>query len=201
MEEKNIVILTIAGILGILGLVSIMNMGALAKYNYITIQNLSNKTTEGWVEYIDNVYNNTNRLTISNTLVKFSMVNYTTREKELPKGITNLTWFNGTHILTDRAGNSFLYRWRYSAEPQGVNAYCEAFYNINGTVGQLPMRLITFPKGNGIEQTGTFTNIEYTLNTWYENGAEIQIICPIADVQFWDIEFTIERNYKGRGIY
>lgn len=156
---------------------------------------------QGWIEYSEETYTSSNRLTIGSDLVNFSMTNVTTHQLELPIGITNTTWFNGTRILTDRVGNSYLYRWRYSAEPQGANAYCEAFYNIEGNVGQLPMRLLTFPKGNGVEQIGTFTNVEYTLDTWFENGALIQIHCPVADVEFWDIELTIERLYKGRGTY
>lgn len=154
----------------------------------------------GWIEYSDNVYNDTNRLTVGTTMVNFSMTDYTTREKELPVGITNLTWFNGTHLLTDNTGNSFLYRWRYKAEPQGVSLYCETFYYIGGSVGQLPMRQFTFPKGSGITQIGTFTNVEYTLDTWAQNGALIQIQCS-GDVEFWDMELTIEKLHDGRGIY
>lgn len=156
---------------------------------------------DGWIEYIDNDYNTSNRLTIGATLMNFSMSNYSVRDKELPNGVYDDTWFNGTHILTDKAGNSFIIRWRYSSEPQGANAYCEAFFNIGNPVGQLPLRLITFPKGNGIEQIGTFTNVEYTLDTWLQNGAFVQIQCPVADVEFWDIQLTIERTYIGKGVY
>ena len=156
--------------------------------------------TNGWIEYIDQTYNTTNRLTIGTTLSNFSMASYTTRQQELPNGINNLTWFNGTHILTDKAGNSYLYKFRYSAEPQGNNLYCEIFLNIGGSVGQLPFRLLTFPKGVGVEQIGSFTNVEYTLNTWYDNGAVIQVQCN-GNVELWDIEFTIQKNHDGVGEY
>lgn len=153
----------------------------------------------GWIEYIDTIYNDSNRLTINN-LVNFSMVNYSIRQSELPCDVNNDTWFNGTHVLTDRAGNAFIYRWRYSASPVSGNPYCQAYWNIGGNVGQLPMRLLTFPKGAANTQIGTFTNTEYTLDTWYQNGALVQIECT-NDVEFWDIEFTIERTHKGRGDY
>lgn len=154
----------------------------------------------GWIEYSSQDYNDTNRLTVSNSLENFSMVSYFVRDKEAPININSSTWFNGTHIKTDSVGSGFIYRWRYKAEPQSNNAYCEAFYNIGGSVGQLPMRLITFPKGIGVEQIGTFTNAEYTLDTWANNGALVQIQCN-SDVEFWDIELTIERTHLGRGDY
>lgn len=154
----------------------------------------------GWVEFIDGVYNSSNRLVVGSTLVNFSMDDYSVRSQELPTGVTVGDWFNGTHILTNRAGSSFIYRWRYSAEPQSVNTYCQIFYDIGGSVGQLPARLITFPKGVGIEQIGTFTNLEYTLDTWVVNGAVPQIVCN-NDVEFWDIQFTIESVHIGRGVY
>lgn len=159
-------------------------------YNYYT----------GWIEYSDNVYNTTNRLTIGTTTVNFSMTDYSVRSQEAPITISPDQWFNGTHLLADKAGNSYLYRWRYKAEPQFGNTYCQAFYNIGGAVGQLPMRTITFPKGQNVEQIGTFTNIEYTLDTWYQNGAYIQMECS-NDVEFWDIELTVERLHVGRGVY
>lgn len=158
------------------------------------------KDTTGWIEYSDLTYTDSNRLTIGTTLQNFSMTNISLRQADKPTDVVWNDWFNGTHVLSDAAGSSYVYKWRYKAEPQAVNAYCEAFWNIGGAVGQLPLRLITFPKGNGVEQIGTFTNIEYTLDTWYQNGALIQIQCS-DNVEFWDIELTIERLHIGRGVY
>lgn len=155
--------------------------------------------TDGWIEYSDTTYNNTNRLTIGNTLQNFSMSTYTTREEELPIGLNNLSWFNGTHLLTDKAGNTFLYRWRFKAEPQVANAYCEIYYKLDGIV--LPARQISFPRGINVEQIGAFTNLEYALDEWYTNGAQVQIECPRGDVELWDIELTIQRLHIGKGVY
>lgn len=165
-----------------------------------TILEVQNQDS-GWVEYIDLTYNSTNRITIGASLTQFFMNNYSVRFKELPPGINNLSWFNGSHLLTEKAGNSFLYRWRYKSEPKVNGAYCEIYYNISGGIPLLPMRSFSFPRGVNVEQIGTFTNFEYTLNTWRDNGAAIMIECPNGNVEFWDIELSISRIHKGIGVY
>lgn len=177
----------------------ILFTGLLVGTMAITPQEYSQVT--GWVDFIDEVYNETNRFTVGTTLLNYSMTNFTVRDKELPSDVENYTeWFNGTHILVQTPGTSYNIKFRFNAEPQSVNSYCEAFLDIGEPIGSLNLRAITFPKGQGVQQIGSFTNVEYGLNTWYENGAIMQIICS-NDVEFWDIQLYIERLHLGRGDY
>lgn len=151
----------------------------------------------GWVEYIDNQYNTSNRLTV-NSLQALPNNAASIRGQEKPVDI--IDFYNGTHVLAREAGDSIGIRIRFDAEPQATNTYCEMYMDIGGAVGQLPMRLITFPKGQGVEQIVTFTNVEYQLDTWKEHGGIIEMECS-NDVEIWDIQTTISMIHRGKGVY
>lgn len=155
------------------------------------------QTHTGWVEYIDTQYNSTNRFNTNSALVNFPNNAGANRSKEKP---IDDNFYNGTHINPLHAGDLYFIRLRFNAEPQVASTYCEMFINIGGSVGQLPLRLITFPRGVGVEEIVTFTNMEYALDTWYNNGGQVQIDCS-NNVEIWDISMTIHRAHQGFGVY
>lgn len=158
---------------------------------------VTNKYT-GWVEYVDNDYNSTNRLTVGTTRYNLTMINYTKRDKEKPVDV--IDFFNGTHLIAKDEGDSYLIRFRYKAEPLAINVYCEVYNDINGAVEPLSIRTLTFPRGINVEIINSFTNFEYALDTWVQYGGVLQIECS-NNVEFWDIELSIARLHRGRGTY
>ena len=151
----------------------------------------------GWGDYVDSEYNSSNRLTINNNiLTNFSNDGLIIRGNQIPNYINNTGgYYNGTHIL-GRNGDAYLIALRFKAEPQSPNTFCQFTYNIGEPVGSLPARLITFPKGAGIEQNIKFSGVEYTLDTWQSNGALVQVLCDGGDVEFWDISYEFFNLHK-----
>lgn len=71
----------------------------------------------------------------------------------------------------------------------------EVWVNIGGTIGQLYRRIVTFPKGQGIEREITLTIGIYTLDTWQKNGGTVHIRANgTADI--YDIRFVPFRIHK-----
>lgn len=151
----------------------------------------------GWVDYVNNDYNDTRRLILgANVLYNITFDNYTTRTTQLPLDLTVDDLFNGTHI-SGRNGDAILFSPRQWMDPLAANAECEVFINIGGSVGQLITRDLTFPKGSSVDVPVKFTSAEYQLNTWEANGGQIQYLCT-QDTEIWNMSIVIFRIHKGR---
>lgn len=150
----------------------------------------------GWADYVDTEYNTTSRFTASDGVqTDFPNNAGTVRDSQKPLDIVE--FYNGSDILGIN-GDAYNIAIRFKAEPQAVNMYCDFVYDIGGAVGELPARLITFPKGSGIEVDVQFSAEEYTLDTWEANGANVKVTCDGGDAEFWDISYKIFRTHKAR---
>ena len=168
-----------------------------SKFGYNYLNQLNDNYYTGWVEYIDTEYNSTNRLMLSTSKVELPNNAGNFRDSEKPIDVD--TFYNGTHILAREPGDSILLRIRFDSEPQANNLYCEITNQI-GLPTELKVRNINFPKGIGVEELQTFTNFEYQLDSWKQNGGKLYIECS-GDVEIWNIEYSIALLHRGRGIY
>ena len=79
--------------------------------------------------------------------------------------------------------------------------YIEIWFDITGgtetptALANLYKRIISFPKGNGIERPVNFTVSGYTLNTWETNGAVVKIRAN-GTCDIYDIRYVITRMHK-----
>lgn len=93
---------------------------------------------------------------------------------------------NGTGRILGEEGASLLVTLDFKAKPTNANTtYLEDWIDIGGAVGELYRRIVSFPKGNGVERPITHTTMVYTLDTWELNGGELLIeavnTCDIYD--------------------
>lgn len=166
---------------------------------YINNSEVITDADEGWIAYNDNDYTSASPLLVSATLSNISMSNYTTIDSERPLDVSSGTaWFDGNKITPTNVGDSYLLRFKFTADPVGNGAYCETFLDVGGSTGQIPLEVFSFPKGSGVIEKNSFTVVEYAFTDWYQNGGVIQIDCPAADVDFWDIGLTVQRLSRGR---
>lgn len=158
----------------------------------------------GWVEFIDNDYSQAIPLSITTAsgINYFVMNNYSVRDADINFGAVPENFFNGSHVFVRSAGTSFIERWRYQFRTNaGTGGYCNILYDIGNGIPPLVLRQVQSPKSNGIWENATFTNIQYGLDTWFENGAEITIQCYNQNFEFANISFTYEELHRGNGVY
>lgn len=78
--------------------------------------------------------------------------------------------------INGRNGDAILYTLDLKCLPTSAGTtYIEFWVDIGGAVGELYRRIVSFPKGNGVERPITLTTLAYTLNTWEANGANIYV--------------------------
>lgn len=164
--------------------------------NVTNVTNVYNGSFTGWADYMDTQYNDTSRFTATaGTLVHFPNNAGMIRDTQIPEYINNSGGFyNGTHIL-GRTGDAYLIAISGVAEPQATNTNCEFYVTIGGSVGNLPLRLFTFPKGVGLNSDYQFSSLEYTLDTWEANGGNITIFCN-NNVEFWNTSYKFAVIHK-----
>lgn len=153
----------------------------------------------GWADYVDTTYVNSSAaftVTGGTGYVSFPNNAGEIRDSQIPAYI-NATggYYNGTHIL-GRNGDMYGIGMRVMTRPSGPNTWCEFRLDIGGSVGQLPFRFITFPKG-ALSHSYNWFSDEYTLDTWELNGAVVQVQCN-NDVDFWDISYKLNTVHKAR---
>lgn len=100
--------------------------------------------------------------------------------------------------IEGRNGDAILYTIEFTATPTEVGTtYMESWVDIGGAVGELYRRIITFPKGNGVERQVTFTTLAYTLGTFEANKGIIHVTSNgTADIQ--DIRVVTSPIHRAR---
>jgi hypothetical protein len=89
----------------------------------------------------------------------------------------------------------------FKAKPTNAGTtYLETWIDIGIPGVDLYKRIVSFPKGNGVERPIGFTSGVYTLDTWEANGglvyAQANNTCDV-----YDIRFVLHRTHAARGYY
>ena len=149
-------------------------------------------SSSGWGNYSDTVYTSGSPLSVlaaTDTVLpnnKGSVI-------ETYKQDNVTTYYDGT-VVTGRTGDTIEFTVDLVAVPtSGAATYLEIWIDIGGGVGELYKRLITFPKGAGVERPVNFSVNGYTLNTWEANGATVYVRSD-GPVNLYNIRYVIERS-------
>lgn len=116
-------------------------------------------------------------------------------ESQLPSDITS---FYSAGKITGRNGDGISITVDMIVTPSsGVATYVEVWFDIGSPVGELYRRILTFPKGAGVELPINFTVIGYTLETWEANGALVYIKSN-GPITVYNQRYVITRTHKAR---
>lgn len=102
----------------------------------------------------------------------------------------------GAGVIMGLEGDAKILTLEFKAKPSNAGTtYLEVWLDIGGSVGELYRRIVSFPKGNGVERPVTLSTAVYALDTWESNEAEIWIETPnTCDV--YDIRFILYRLHR-----
>lgn len=115
-------------------------------------------------------------------------------ESQKPADVT--TFYNGS-VITGRAGDGILISIDCKLLPTNAGTTtAEFWFDIGGAVGELYRRIVTFPKGAGVERPLNFSVSGYTLDTWEANGATVYVRSNNT-MDVYDIRYVITRTHKG----
>jgi len=164
------------------------------------IESIAGRT--GWAQYEDNQYTEVAPFSLAaNTDVLLPNNGLTKIETQKPTDVTE--FYDGTHI-TGRNGDGIMITVEFTALPTSASTtYIEVWFDITGGTGipanlsSLYRRIISFPKGNGVERPINFTVTGYTLNTWEANGAEVKVRAN-GTASLHTIRYVITRTHKAQ---
>jgi hypothetical protein len=110
----------------------------------------------GWADYVDTQYTSGSPLAlVANTDTNLPNNAGTIRNAHLPSDIAQ--FYDGTKIL-GVDGDAYLWTLDFKVTPTNANTtYLETWIDIGGEIGELYRRIVTFPKGNGVERSVTHT--------------------------------------------
>ena len=103
----------------------------------------------------------------------------------------------GNKITPMAIGDAYIIRIDFKAKIDSANGYFDLKIDINGAIGDIFQKVLTFPKGRLLEEGFSTTSLIYTLDTFIANNGNIQIK-PNAEMFIYDKSITIHRVYKGR---
>lgn len=150
----------------------------------------------GWAQYADTVYTSGSPFSIlANTDTVLPNNAGSVIDSQKPSDVA--TFYNGS-VITGRDGDDLLITIDLKATPTNVSTTSlEIWLDIGGSIGELYRRIVTFPKGNGVERPINFTLMAYTLDTWEANGATVYIRAD-GPADIYDIRYVISRNHKAK---
>jgi len=148
----------------------------------------------GWGQYQDTLYTDIAPFSIladTDTVLPNNAGGIIDSQK--PSDVT--TFYDGT-VITGRAGDGLGITIDFTATPTAGSAtFIEVWIDIGGAVGQLYKRIISFPKGTGIERPVNFTVIGYTLGTWETNGGTVYVRSD-GPVDIYGQRYVLTRTHK-----
>jgi hypothetical protein len=151
----------------------------------------------GWAQYADTQYTVGSPLSVAadtDTVLPNNALNNIDSQK--PTDVD--TFYDGT-IITGRSGDGIAITVDMLAKPTNTNtSYIEIWFDI-GSGQDLYKRIITFPKGNGVERPINFSVSGYTLGTWEANGATVYVKADNT-VDLYDIRYVITRTSKAKAV-
>lgn len=156
----------------------------------------------GWGDYVDTQYTEASPFSVSaDTITNLPNNKGTVIETQKPSDIT--TFYDGT-VVTGRDGDAILVTIDFLCKPTSANTtFVEIWVDITGGTGipspfaNLYKRIVSFPKGNGVERPINFTFSAYTLNTWEANGGVVKLLGN-GTFEVYDIRYVITRTHKAR---
>jgi hypothetical protein len=155
----------------------------------------------GWGDYADTVYTSVAPFAVSTSILDLPNNKGTVVESEKPADVT--TFYDGTAI-TGQNGDGLLVTIDFIAKPTSPSTtFVEVWIDITGGTGtptnlaNLYKRIVSFPKGNGVERPINFTFGGYTLGTWETNGGIVKIVAN-GTCDVYDIRYVITRTHKAR---
>lgn len=102
----------------------------------------------------------------------------------------------GDGVILGADGDAYIITIDFKMKPTSANTTIgEVWFDIGGAVGELYRRLVSFPKGNGIERPVVLSTAVYTLNTWEANGAKVYVSAN-GPAEIYDIRFIVFRAHK-----
>lgn len=167
------------------------------------LESLAGRT--GWIDYVDTQYSEGSPFELSadtDTLLPNNAG--TVVDDHAPKnGDTDIALYSGG-LITGRQGDGLAITIDFKAKPtEGATTYIEVWVDITGGTGtpaalaSLYKRIITFPKGNGVERPINFTTMAYTLDTWASNGGAVYVRAN-GTADLYDIRFVIHRTHRNQ---
>lgn len=108
-----------------------------------------------------------------------------------PDGIT--LYNTSTQKITGIEGENRTITLEFKAKPTaGATTYLEHWIDIGGVIPPLYTRIVSFPKGVGVERNITSTTMVYTLDTWEANGGSVYIRAN-GSADIYGIRYVIKR--------
>lgn len=149
----------------------------------------------GWAQYRDTQYTSASPLVLSPDTDTILPNNAgLVLDAEIPSDVTS--FYNGS-VVTGRDGDGITISVNLTARPTaGSTTILETWFDIGGAIGAIYRRLVSFPKGPGVERPINFTVTGYTLNTWEANGATAYVRAN-GPVEVYDIDYIITRTHRG----
>lgn len=167
----------------------------------LTIRNIINALVawangSGWAQYTDTTYTSGSPFSVSaDTDTNVPNDGGSVLDDQKPSDVAS---FYSGGLITGREGDGILITVDLKALPTNANTTTiEFWFDIGGSIGELYRRILTFPKGNGVERPVNFTVGGYTLDTWEANGATVKCRAN-GTVDLYDIRYVITRTHKAR---
>lgn len=171
-------------------------------YQYQALSTFSVVTNEvtGWANYVDSTYTSGSPLSLAantDTQITNDAAGAATNETQMPTDLTAM-YNPANNTILGVEGDAYTITIDLKFKPTSVSTTrADFWFDIGGSVGELYRRTVSFPKGNGVEVSVTFTTTVYTLDTWEANGAELW--CNSVDTaDIYGIRFIIFREHKAR---
>lgn len=173
-------------------------------WKVVTHRLIDYESTTGWADYSDTTYTLGSPFSVlANTDTKLPNNAGTIIDSQKPSDVTTF-YDNVSETITGRNGDGITITVDFKATPTNANTeFLEIWLDITGGTGtpsnlsNLYRRIVTFPKGNGIERPINFTVTCYTLATWEANGAEVYVRANNT-VDIYDIRYVVTRTHKAR---
>ena len=106
---------------------------------------------------------------------------------------------NGPGLITGRERDALGVTIDFKLTPSVGATYVEVWLDIGGAIPPLYKRIVSFPKGSGVERPINFSTLAYTLDTWEANGAKVYVRSD-GDVDIYDIRYVLHRLHKQRSL-
>lgn len=159
------------------------------------IDSFYHKNDLGWASYEDSQYTEASPLSLSaNTAADLDNDGVNGVQTYEPPGVDLYDTVN--RKISGIEGESRVITVEFKIKPtSGSTEKAEVWFDIGGSIGQIYRRIVSFPKGNGVEHNVVMTTAVYTLDTWEANGASVWIEAD-GPAEVYDIRYMIVRTSK-----
>jgi lysophospholipase L1-like esterase len=146
------------------------------------------RVESGWADYADTTYTSGSPFALAANTDTLLPNNGAGGEKLYEPDGRKL-YDTDNELITGVAGEQRGITINMKVTPGGANGYLEVWIDIGGAIGELYRRIVSFPKGSGVEREITIsTNPAYTLDTWEANGGAIyvrsNVACDIHSIRY-----------------